>query len=101
MNKVILSGELARDVVVRTTKTGKVLSSFAIKADSTYETNGETRTSCTYVNCVYWGEAPVTLAGDAISVEGRLSTSSYEKDGQKRHVTQVVVDKFVKDEEVP
>ena len=101
MNKVILSGELARDVAVRTTKTGKVLSSFTIKADSTYETNGETLTFYTYVNCVYWGEAPVTIAGDAISVEGRLSTSSYENDGQKRYVTQVVVDKFVEDEEVP
>ena len=97
MNKVILSGELARDVAVRTTKTGKVLSSFAIKADSTYEKNGETLTSYNYVNCVYWGEAPVNLAGDAISVEGRLYTSSYEKDGQKRYVTQVVVDKFVED----
>lgn len=100
MNKVILSGELARDVVVRTTKTGKVLSSFAIKADSTYETNGETLTSYTYVNCVYWGETPVTLAGDAISVEGRLNTRSYEtQDGQKRYVTEVVVDKFVEDTE--
>ena len=98
MNKVILSGELVRDAVVRTTKTGRVLSSFTIKADSTYKVNGETLTSYTYVNCVYWGEAPVTLAGDAISVEGRLSARSYEKDGQKRYVTEVVVDRFIEDE---
>ena len=61
MNKVILSGELVRDAVVRTTKTGKVLSSFTIKADSTYEANGETLTFYTYVNCVYWERLQLPL----------------------------------------
>lgn len=101
MNKVILSGELVRDAEVRTTKTGKSVTSFTIKADSTYKVNGDILTSYTYVNCVYWGDTPVGVEGDIVSVEGRLSVRSYEKDGQKRYITEVVVDKFIEDEDAP
>ena len=92
MNKVILMGRMTRDIELRYTQSGKAVGQFALALDK--YANGEK--SADFINCVAWEKTAETIKnycgkGRQILVEGRLQSRSYEKDGQKRYITEVVV----------
>ena len=96
MNSVQILGNLARDPEVRYTATGKAVATFTVAATHTYidGTTNEAREMTAFINCVAWGRlgesAGSLRKGNRCFVEGRLNSRSYEKDGQKRYVTEVV-----------
>ncbi|SUP42416.1 single-stranded DNA-binding protein [Veillonella criceti] len=98
MNSVQILGNLARDPEVRFTKTGRAVATFTVAATNTYfdSTTNEQKEQTAFINCVAWGklgEAAGNLRkGSRCFVEGRLNTRSYEKDGQKRYITEVIAD---------
>lgn len=98
MNNVQLMGNLAKDVELRYTASGKPVATFTVGATSTYKgQNGEAKEFTAFVNCVAWGAQAEYFGafqkGDRVFVQGRLQTRSYEaQDGSKRYVTEVVAD---------
>lgn len=97
MNSVQLLGNLARDAEVRYTQNGKSVANFTVAASNTYTTaNGEVKEMTSFVSCVAWGklgEACEKLKkGDRVFVSGRWTTRSYEKNGEKRYISEVVAD---------
>lgn len=95
MNKVILVGNLARDPEVRYTQSGKAVASFSLAVNS-YNSSSQSNTA-TFISIVAWEKLAEIcgnnlVKGSKILVEGRLQTRSYDgKDGQKRYVTEVVM----------
>jgi single-strand DNA-binding protein len=95
MNKVILHGRLARDVEVRYTQSGKAVTSFTVAVNGVGE-NAKTD----FIPCIAWEKTAENISkffskGKEILIEdGRLQTRSFEKDGVKRYVTEVVVNRF-------
>jgi single-strand DNA-binding protein len=93
MNKVILVGRLSQDPEVRYTQTGKAVATFGLAINEGYGENRKT----TFINIVAWEKLAEIcgnnlLKGRQILVEGRLQTRSYDdKNGQKRYVTEVVM----------
>jgi single-strand DNA-binding protein len=89
INAVMLSGVLANDVELRYTQSGKPVCSFAVK----YSRAGSK--SVAYIDCVAWETLAEVVAqmhkDEQIAVTGQLATRSYEKDGSKHKVTEVVV----------
>lgn len=85
-NEVHIAGVLAREPEVRYTHTGKSVCSFSVK--TTYEKRSE------YHRCVAWENQAEQLKrfheGDFIKLCGRLQTRSYDKDGRKVYVTEVI-----------
>lgn len=96
MNNVQLMGNLARDPEIRFTKNGTCVASFTVAAttESVNRETGEAKEYTAFVNCIAWnklGEQVGNLyKGARVLVQGRLQTRSYEKDGSKRYVTEVV-----------
>jgi single-strand DNA-binding protein len=88
MNSVILAGRLGQDPDERTTTGGKSVVSFSIATQ-------DTRDAPTWHRCVAWertAEAAARLRkGDFATVRGRISNRTYEKDGEAKHVTEIVV----------
>lgn len=96
MNKVIISGVIASDINLKKTQTGKSVVSYSMKLEEDY--NG--KTSTTYIDCTAWGANAEKLnsycqKGQWIECFGKLSKSSYEKNGQKVYKTEVVVSEVV------
>ena len=95
MNKVILSGRLTRDVVVRYTPSGKAYARASIAVD---RRSKEKATD--FFNLTAWEKTAETMEkylkkGSKILVDGRLQFSQYEdKDGTKRSNVDVIVDSF-------
>lgn len=90
-------GNLARDPVIRATKTGRAVASFTVAVNRNYTTpQGEQKELTDWINVVAWGNLAESVGnqlkkGMRVFVEGRLSTRSYDTpEGQRRWVTEVV-----------
>lgn len=93
MNVVILTGRLTRDPEIRYTKTKKAVASFTVAVD---DGKGESGRKAQFLPCVAWEEKAEFLdqyfkKGDGVSITGKLQSRSFEQDGKKRSVMEVVV----------
>ena len=97
MNKVILMGRLVKDPVVKYTQTGKVVTTATLAVNRPYQKDKQQEAD--FINIVFWGK-PAEMAGNHFAkgermlVEGRLQIRSYDKDGSKVWVSEVVSNEF-------
>ena len=94
MNIFTFTGHLAHDIIVRSTKKGDAVSSFAVNMDdesnsvgsfavgvkSGWGKNAQTQ----WVNCSLWGKradslAPYLLKGQSVAISGECSLRMYKK----------------------
>ena len=100
VNKCILVGRLGKDAETTNTSNGNAVTKFSIATDRGWKdkATGEWKSETDWHNCVAWQKsavAPYLLKGTQVYVEGRLQTRSYDKDGERRYVTEVVADEIV------
>lgn len=92
MNHVILTGRLTKDPEIRYTDKKKAVASFTLAVDDGKK-DGERRSQ--FIPVVAWEKTAELIdqffkKGDPLTVIGRITVRSYEKDGSKRWVTEVV-----------
>lgn len=98
-NRAIVAGRLTRDPELKSLPSGQQVCSFALATSSTYKAaSGETKEATEYHNIVVFGAAAENSArflrkGAIALVEGKLRTSSWEKDGVKHYRTEVLADR--------
>jgi single-strand DNA-binding protein len=98
INKVILVGHLGRDPEIRTLDTGAKVASFSLATSETYKNKEGQKIDMTeWHNIVVWrGLADIAekylKKGNLVYLEGRIKTRSYEKDGIKKYMTEIVAD---------
>jgi len=99
VNKVILVGNVGKDPEVRYLESGIAVASFPIATSESYRTkDGEKVTTTEWHNIVAWrGLAEVAekyvKKGSQIFIEGKIRTRSWDdKEGNKRYITEVIVD---------
>ena len=95
MNYVSLLGRLTRDPEVTYTQSGKAFTRFSIAVSR----GTSNRDEVDFINCIAWEKRAETISqyfkkGSRILVQGRISTGSYEKNGETRYTTDVVVNNF-------
>lgn len=94
MNKIILMGRTTTDPTLIYTQSGKAVSKVAIAVDRKYkDASGNIPTD--FIPLVVWGKLAETFAkyvskGKKILIEGEMQVRSYDKDGEKRYMTEVV-----------
>jgi len=100
-NKVLLMGNLTRDVQLKSLPSGQPVAEIGLAINRKFKTkDGQDREEVTYVDCECWGPRAEVIAkyfskGKPIFIEGRLKLDSWEdKDGQKRSKMRVVIDDF-------
>jgi single-strand DNA-binding protein len=92
VNRVLIMGNLTKDPEVRTISTGKEVANFIV-AVNRGEKNGNDL-GADFVPVTAWGNTANAVGkylskGKPVFIEGRLHTSNYEKDGEKRFSMQV------------
>ncbi|HHI81094.1 MAG TPA: single-stranded DNA-binding protein [Planctomycetes bacterium] len=100
-NKVLLIGNLTRDVEMRATQGGTQVAKFGMAINRKWNSpNGESKESTCFVDCTAFGRQAEVLAkyvrrGSPLFVEGRLDFSTWTaQDGSKRSKLAVVVENF-------
>jgi single-strand DNA-binding protein len=97
----MLLGNLGADPELRVTQGGQSILKLRLATTETYLDRNNTRQERTEWHSVtLWGKRGEALSkfltkGERIFVEGRLQTSSYEKDGEKRYRTEVVANNII------
>ncbi|SCW60439.1 single-strand DNA-binding protein [Ruminococcaceae bacterium YRB3002] len=97
MNKVVLVGRLTKDPEVKVTSSQIQFVNFTVAVDRRFkDANGQRQAD--FINCVAWRQTASFISnyfhkGSRIGIVGSLQTRSYDgNDGQKRFVTEVLVD---------
>lgn len=91
INSVTLIGRVTQDIEVRKTNTNKSVASFTLAV-------GDKNSESSFINMTAWNKTAELLAqyapkGKQIGVTGRLQTRIWEKDGDKRKATEVIVER--------
>lgn len=102
-NKVLLMGNLTRDVEVRMLPSGsQSVGNFGLAVNRKWrDAGGEMREEVTFVDCEAWGKTAENIAkfftkGRAIFIEGRLKLDTWQdkNDGTNRSKLKIVVESF-------
>ena len=100
LNKVFLLGHLGQDPELKYTPAGAAVASFSLATNESYKDKAGKEVSKTeWHRLVVWSKQAEVAAeylkkGQQIFVEGKLQTRSWEKDGQKHYMTEIVVLNF-------
>ena len=99
INRVVISGNITKDPVLRHTKNKVAILSFRLAVNDRVrdKETKEWSTRANYVDCTILGARAEALSGvlqksQKIAVEGKLRESSWEKDGQHYRKLEVKVD---------
>ena len=99
-NRVILMGNLTRDVQLRYTPSGTPVTEVGLAVnDRRKGQNGEWIDETTFVDVTFWGRTAEVAAeylskGSPVFIEGRLKLDTWEKDGHKNYKLRVVCDRM-------
>ena len=97
VNKVIIIGNLGRDPEIRYSQQGKPIVNFSVATSEewTDKNSGQKQEHTEWHRIVVFGKQAESCEkylskGRQVYVEGKLKTSTYEKDGQTHYSTDVV-----------
>lgn len=102
LNKVLLMGNLTRDVEIRHTSGNSAVGNFGLAINRRFKTqSGEQREETTFIDCEAWGRTAEVMGqylskGRPVFIEGRLKLDQWEdkNGGGKRSKLSVVVESF-------
>lgn len=100
LNKALLIGRLGKDPETRYTQSGLAISSFSIATSEKFKNkSGEMEERTEWHNCTAFGKQAETIErylkkGSQVYVEGQIRTEKYDKDGQTRYSTKIIVSGF-------
>jgi len=101
-NKVQLIGIVGNEPEITNLESGKKVAKFSIATNESYkDSKGEKVTNTQWHNIVAWGKIAEIVEkyvgkGKEVALEGKLTSRSYEtKEGEKRYVTEVIVNELL------
>ena len=101
LNRVLLLGNLGADPELRVTPGGQAVLKLRLATNESYLDKNQVRQERTeWHRVTVWGRRAEALGkilqkGDSLFVEGRLQTSSYEKNGEKRYSTDIIASNII------
>ena len=101
-NKVILLGNLTRDIELRHTQSNQAVANFSIAVNRQWkDQSGQTHEEATFVDCESWGRQAEVMhqylaKGREVMIEGRLRMDRWQdkQSGANRSKLVIVVESF-------
>jgi len=96
MNKFIGLGRLCADPELKYLESGTTVTNFRLAVQRDYKNKETGKYDADFINCTAFTKTAEFIAnnirkGNRIVVEGQLRTRNYDKEGEKRSVTEVNV----------
>lgn len=97
MNNCNFTGRLTKDPELKATQSGKKYLRFCLAVDGIKDKDGNK--TAEFVDCIAWNKSGEIIAqyarkGSKLGISGRLHTTTYDKDGEKRKSFEIVVNEF-------
>jgi len=93
MNKVLLVGRLGQDPEIRFSQTGTVFARMTLATERSRKVDGKWATEADWHTVIQIAKALSAVTakkGDLVAVEGELRSRSWEADGAKHWITEVI-----------
>lgn len=100
-NRVQLIGNVGNDPEIKTLENGRKLAHVTIATNDKYTNDkGEKVEQTEWHRVTAWGKTAeiiekYVVKGKEVAIEGKLTHRSYDKNGEKRYVTEVVVNEIL------
>ena len=97
LNRFECIGRLGQDPDVRYTPSGTNYTRLNVAVNESWKDNsGQTKERTTWIRCIAWGKlgeicAQYLKKGSRLYLAGRLSIRRYERDGEPRYITEIVI----------
>jgi len=101
LNKVILIGNLTRDVELRYTPQGTPIAAFGVATNRQWKVGDQVKEATEFHNIVAWNKlgelcSQLLAKGSRVYVEGRLQTRDWvDQTGNKRYRTEIIIDEMI------
>lgn len=101
LNKVQLIGRTGKDAELKYTGNGTAVATFSVATNESYKGNdGNLVEKTEWHNIVCWRKLAENCGeylkkGAKVYVEGKLATKSWEKEGQKKYITEIIADRVL------
>lgn len=98
MNKVILIGNITKDIELRQSNSGKFVVEFSIAINNGKDQQGN-ELPADFINCTAWNKTAEVLSkyatkGTKVGIEGAMKTQTWtDQQGNNRYKTYVLVDR--------
>ena len=98
MNKVILIGRLGNDPELKYTPNGTAQAQISLATSEKWKDNdGNQKEKTEWHRIIAWRRQAEFVGewlkkGQLVSIEGKLQTRSWEQDGQKKYMTEIIAD---------
>lgn len=94
-NRVVLLGNLTRDIELRYVGSGMAVTDIGLAVNDRVKRNDQWTEETTFVDITLWGRTAEVAneylsKGSSVLIEGRLKLDTWEKDGQKHSKLKVV-----------
>jgi single-strand DNA-binding protein len=98
-NRVVLVGNLTRDVELRYTPSGTAVTDIALAVNERIKRNDQWVDEVHFFDITLWGRTAEVAGeylskGSSVLIEGRLKLDRWEQDGQKRSKIKIVGEKM-------
>ena len=97
--QTIIVGNIGRTEQVRYSAEGNAVCNFSVAVNESYTKNGERVESTEWYRCVAYRRTAEIVGesgakGKQVLVRGKMKTRSFEKEGETKYVTELVVHEF-------
>lgn len=98
-NRVVLVGNLTRDVEIRWTKSSTAVTDISLAVNERVKRNDQWEDEVHFFDVTLWGRTAEVAGeylskGSSVLIEGRLKQDRWEQDGQKRTKVKIVGEKM-------
>lgn len=93
MNKVLLVGRIGQDPDIRFSQAGTVFARMTLATERNRKVDGKWVAETDWHTVIQIARALSSVTakkGDLVAIEGELRTRSWEKDGEKRWITEII-----------
>jgi len=101
INRVMLVGNVGKDAEIKTFASGDMYMQFSLATGESYkDKNGQWKDITQWHNIKIHNQAKIKFLGDRVKkgtklyIEGQVEYRSWESDGEKKYMTEIVLPKF-------
>lgn len=97
-HQTVVQGNLGKDPELKTLSSGNDVANFSVAVTEKWNSDGEKQEHTEWYNVKVFGKQAEVCEkylhkGDAVLLVGRLRTRTYDKDGETKYVTDLLVDR--------
>jgi len=99
MNQIIIVGNLGNDPEIKHFEGDNMVANFNVAVAERYKKGTEVVETTEWFRCVAWNKTAKfiethTRKGNKVLITGKMKSREYEKDGVKRYITEIHVDRI-------